>query len=1276
VTRKATSEYAVNPVITREDVLQSIGTDVEDLFPARSLIETPAPLVVREQLPSLVREILIACGAVILEADGGVGKTVIAAHLGSGLPAGSASFVYDCFGNGAYRSSSGYRHRARDGLVQLANEMATAALCDPLIPTPKADAAAYVRAFIGRLHQTSTVLAARAPDAVLMIVIDAADNAQMAADEAQDGPSFPRLLLRETFPSNVRLVFTTRPHRTHLLNPPPDIPRIQLLAFTEAETSTHVHGRFPNASIQDVREFHRLTSQNPRVQRAALDAGTSISGVLAALGPTPRSVDDTIGALLEAAIATVRDSAASVEQPQIDRVCTALATLRPFVPLDIVATTAGVPVELVRSIAHDLRRPLLIRDDAVQFRDEPTETWFREHYRPQPNELRSFIECLRPLATTSAYVAATLPPLMLEAGDFDALVQLALSGEGLPTQNAISRRDVELQRLQFALKAALRSRRFSEAAKLALKAGGEAAADARQQTLLSNNTDLASRFLDVHQLLEQVSRRLVVGGSWTGSEHAYEAALLSGNQALAGDARSRLRLAYDWVNHWGRARAHDETSRERMEDADIAELQLAELNLHGVDVCAKQLRHWRPREVSFRVGKLLIGRLVDASRIEEIDALCIAAGNDLGLLLAAMVKLREVGRVPPKAAVKRAATLVLSRHVVLEAPGDWRGEERRLEAINALVLAARYYGVGSKRDLARLLTKYLPKDPPGDFYSRHFHDSRFVYLRAYTLRAALQNRLPSIESLAHPEIRKAVTDKNWHNTDASRFREHIGALLPWHTLGIEVLLGKVPHQDIEAKIEAARQAAKAAEGHPAYGEPSPTANEIARIWCELIVGSTTPAALWPAFTAWQSQLKQPLSIPTLAALARQAAHGDGQQTMALDLAHRVFQLAQQTGETAESQADTYVTLARAVLPASNDEAQRYFEETILVSSRIGEEHLDRWSALLDLADASADERRDEPKAAYRLARAAELIYTYVARDKYFDWEHTVEALAGLSARSALTILSRWNDRRFGWNSRLLPALVSALLKRSALDARDALPLVGFEARWDYPGLLTDALDRAIDGKERHTLAAYAFYYLRFAELSVEDWRGVHTLFQSCEFDDLDVGPMLDRAERAAAERSPKRPETTASVEKEVVDWDGVFAGLDLGAAGDLQAALARYRDLSPPLRNNDLLREAMSRIAGGQERAFIEAFAATTPDLYDLRGLLESLPADWNARVAVRPALVLLTKETYRRCARSVSMRRYWQPLPFELVARTTGLSTVVLIREAVDALGIEPRYV
>jgi hypothetical protein len=291
VARKATTEFERNPQIRRQDVLDAIGAREHSLFPAPALIETPRAIVRREQLPLIAAEIVASSDPIIIQAGGGVGKSITATTLSKQLPPYSVGFVYDCFGNGGYRSASEYRHRPQDGLVQLANEMASAGLCDPLLPSNKADDSAYVRAFITRVRQVSDQLT-NSGDGLLLIVIDAADNAETASQEASDGPSFPRLLLREKLPANVRLVLTARPYRVESLVPPPEVKLITLQPFSESETAAKLRAHFPDATSADVREFHRLTSHNPRVQSAALAVGDTVGEVLTQLGPNPRTVSN------------------------------------------------------------------------------------------------------------------------------------------------------------------------------------------------------------------------------------------------------------------------------------------------------------------------------------------------------------------------------------------------------------------------------------------------------------------------------------------------------------------------------------------------------------------------------------------------------------------------------------------------------------------------------------------------------------------------------------------------------------------------------------------------------------------------------------------------------------------------------------------------------------------------------------------------------------------------------------------------------------------------
>lgn len=1266
VARKATTEFKFNHEIRREDVLDTIGVRLDDLFPATNVLESPRVVVPRAQMPDLVKAITHSSTPIIVSADGGYGKSIVATQIGGALP-GSTTFVYDCFGNGGYRSATGLRHRAKDGLVQLANEMASQGLCHPLIPTPKADDAAYVHAFLARLGQASASVRSQAMDAYLVLVLDAADNAEMAAEEFHDPPSFPRLLLAESFPDNVRLVLTARPHRVDKLQPPPDAVRFVLDGFTEKETGDLLRDRFPDAQEVDIREFHRLTSRNPRVQRVALDLDPAapLEAVLRSLGPSPRTVDDTIGDLLKQAVRQVRHVAATVERPQIDHICAALATLRPFVPIRIIALTAGVDEALVRSFIHDLGRPLLLRDDSVQFRDEPTETWFRDHFRPEREELEAFVRRLKPLARESRYAASALPALMLSTDRFDDLVRLALDDDALPENDEIARRDVELQRLEFATRAALRAGRYVDAAKLALKAGGRVAADDRQQTLLSGNVDLASRFLDADQLLEQVSRRQIVGGNWTGSEHAYEAALLSGRKGLEGEASAQLRYAYDWLRHWLRNRQEGD-HRASVEDEDIFELEWAELNVHGPTRCAAQLRRWQPRELSYRVGRPLAKRLVDTAQWADAETLAMAAGNDIGLVLAIADELRTVERHVPKAAAARAMRLLLHSRVKLDAPGDWRGEGTRIGAIASMIDTARHYRLASKRALAGFLRRYLPKGAPSTLESEHLREDRFAYLRAYALLAALSGKPLTLEFI-YGAKRRSRKNRTSENRFRGRGFENLTALLPWHELSVKVRSGSISKAEFETALSAALEH-WTRHRRDVYQDWSAAADEVARLWSECIVLLGGDEALWTRLEQWQDGLRVPLFIPTLADIARRGALTGAPSHIVLSFAHKARGRIGGEAELAESMADSFVILARAVLGASEDEALQYFNEAVRVASKVGQENLERWHALLHLSDACAADKADDPQLAYRFARAAELTRSYVDRDKHFDWEHTVEAIATLSPRTSPAIMSRWRDRRFGEPERFFPQLVEVLCKRGDLDGRDAAALICFEGYWDWPGLTAAALDAAASGTEKDKLLAHFYRYLRF---SASSRRRLKEVADAVQARGLNAQPFRELEERVRPDSDcDSREASLTSGRESGPDWEPVFAGIDLSSASGLRESQARIPDSRFGRWREEWIGEAVARVPAGKERAFIESLEVVddwTP--YAVGELLEQIPATWADRLAGRQALASFVRRMARNHATSLGIDRHYQSLSYDLVFEKTGVTRQELLRRALEAI-------
>jgi hypothetical protein len=1160
-------------------------------------------------------------------------------------------------------------------LVQIANELAAQGLCHPLIPSPHAEATDYVRAFLYRLMQSSTSLRTQNPKALLCIVIDAADNAQMAAEEIGEARSFVRDLIREQLPEGVRIVALCRTHRQAYIDPPPDALRLELHPFSPCETATYLRQFFADATEQDVDEFHRLSSQNPRVQALALARKVPLDEILRALGPNPTTVEDAIGNLLNKSIARLRDAAGAPEKAQIDRICAGLAALRPLIPLSVLSCISGVDEAAIKSFAFDLGRPLLVTGDMIQFFDEPAETWFRDKFKPTAGGLTAFIASLRAIAAGSAYVASALPQLMLEAGHFEDLVALALSSEALPSTSPVEKRDVELQRLQFALKASLRAKRYTDAAKLALKAGGESAGNERQRRILQANTDLAAVFMESDRIQELVSRR-TFGSGWVGSHHAFEAGLLSGRSELLGDARSRLRMAGEWIRNWSQL-PHEERQREEVSDSDILEMATALFNIHGAASCAHWLRGWRPREISFRVGLTLAGRYVEHGRYSDLDDLAVAAENNLYLILAITLELREVHKTPPKSVVERALRLALAPRIKLTESDRWDQTGNTIRAVTALVQAAHELSVGTTGELIALLTRYLPTLPPRGLSSRYGR-RRFPLLRAYALRAALGSQALKMIDLAHEELRKELENPKPHSEpqDAREFKEDIGALLPWHLLWAKAFVSRTPPADLQNAIaETTIESARATKN--SYREESFTSDEIARVWFDtLLMLGNADATSVEVFNRWIASLNRALFTRTLTHLARQAARSPVLEATALEYAEKAFGAIRDERTDAESKSDSYVALARAVLLASRSEAAAFFNHAVEVASKIGDENLDRWGALLDLAYRAGSQDRQDPATAYRFARCAELTYQYVDRDKHFDWDATVEAITGLSGSSSLAILSRWRDRGFGRAERILPTAVNCLLARGDLGPKIALSLIGFRAQWNEDILLKRVLAVCTDKADKEAATRFVYHYMTLDPQSTGRWQELKSILteHGVTLLGLDERIALNEREektRKSLENSYAVDPTTTNESSGKHDWNVIFEGIDLSVANDISRAHRRILEAEPPYYHQEFLGEAYRRVHVGKEAEFVTAFANVANfDLHDLRNLLEQLPESWKRRLAVRSALAQTLMAFCRRFCMAITMSRYYDILPLKAACELSGTPEGDVVDVVLAAIG------
>lgn len=1271
VTGKATSKGTDNPSITKIDVLRVLKTTEERLFPAPCLIKQVDNLIARNQEQDLFEQIKSTEGVpIIIHADGGVGKSAFATRILSQLVDDeNDGILYDCFGDGQYRSASGYRHPHRDALIQIANELAAKGLCHPLIPTPHADSSAYMRAFLYRVQQSIASLRSHNAKALLYLVIDAADNAQMAAMEVGSHHAFVRDLIREQMPNGVRLIFLCRSHRREHLSPPSQTLALSLLPFEQEETERYLKQTFPDAQVQDVSEFHRLSSQNPRVQALALAQQLSLPDMLRWLGPTPTTVEDTIANLLKSSVEKLRDEAVgNIDKEQIDSVCAGLAALRPLIPISVLSSISGVDEAAIRSFVYDLKRPLFIAGDRIRFLDEPTETWFREHFKPTKEKLALFIAKLIVIAPSSAYVAATLPQLMLEAGMLAELIEFALSSQALPDTSPIEKRDIELQRLDFAFKACLREKRYTDATKLALKAGGENAGDKRQRAVLQQNTDLVSCLLSSEKLEELVAQR-VFSTSWMGGHYAYEASMLSGKSDLLGEARSKLRMADEWLRNWSKL-SEDRKDKERVSRKDIANVIWAYLNIDDVNSCAVELRRWSPKSISYDVGRILAQRLIDQGRYKELEALSIAAENNVYLVLAINQELREVHKVIPKKSVERCYKLV-NRAKFNSA------NKLNLQAITALVESVYIHSITSNQNLTDLLTRYLPKTPPPSFSARYEATaSKSVLLWAYVLKGCLLNRPVELVDLASSEIKKELQSNKSsysHVEGVRRLKENIGALLPWYQLWGKVFVGSIGEQEYAQELIVTKALSGNAAAHIYDHDKVLISNEIILVWfTSLLSLPKVSESNWQAFYDYATEEIERLLTPTSTYLSRISSRREELQEYGLEFASASFERINAIREDADTQINQCIELSRAVLALSQSEANAYFDQAIQVASKVGDENFDRWKALLTLANYPQASSDFQPETAYKLARCAELTHEYLGRSEDLGWDDTIKAITTLCPTSALTIVSRWRDRDFGYHQSILPVVVLHLLEQQALAPKSALALLCIRADWNIPQLLSYYLANEADQQEKQRVAEYMFRYFSLEEQSWKDWQAFQVLLQKYK---LTIDDFSQCMENNTPQQIGQRHDDYDDLKvgrstEEEKDWTSIFSEVDLYQADGVRKAYKKFRASDRSYSEGPFFSEACRHVGVGKEADFINAISdATCFGFNEIRDLLEYFPEKWQKRLAIKPALANMIKTLCRRSFSRFSLNQYYQSLPMQQVYELAGLTQEELIDQVL--LGI-----
>lgn len=1212
--------------ITCEDILRLFGvTSKNELFPASPKLEQLSSPIIRLQHDILLGQIVGASTPVIIHASGGIGKSVIARQLADNLPKGSLGIVYDCFAAGEYRNPSVPRHRHREALVQIANEIAAKGYCDPLLPLSTSQNDALLRSFMDRLRQAAAALKECHDSAILAVFIDAADNAEMVAKEVGDS-CFAKDLLRVGVPAGCRIIELSRSERVHLLEPQHDVHQIELDPFNEDETLSHLRLYFPNANPFDGLELRRLSGGNPRVQANALNVGyASVPELLQSLGPEGTSVNEQIAEQLQKAIVKVKESFTADFQGDVDAICHGLAILPPYVPISVLAVASGVSSETVKSFIADLGHPFMHSENSVQFRDEPTETWFRNEFSSSNQQIALYITRLKPLAAEFSYVAQVLPSLLLRSEEYEELIQLALSDKYLPDDNPIDARDIRVYRLQFAFKAALKKERYADAMKLAFLAGEEVAGNNRQIELLTKNVDLINTFQSQERVQEIAFRRLLHGG-WQGSENVYSASILSSADEFKGEARAYLRSAENWLHLYFDDRKKGEGKNPRHEEQldvdDIVELITSHYNLFGLRNAVDYLLSWTPLSVIYQVASVFVRRLIDAGKFEVVNKFALQGAPHPYLMVAVAHQLIQVGRFPPTSTLQPCLDLLSHKRTRIQrAESNWEHNDWESYAVISFLEACIHAGL-SRKQISRVLKHYTPQITFHSIDQNYPRGNRELFLRSIACKAILDEDLnPNIEALM-PKSKWEQSEYD-RNEETKKFTQIVGGLLPWYLLRIQAIERNINNL-ADAILTAEQASSKATSG--LYQRFDSLPFEISEVHF-LILSFASDASPGDIKTSVSKLLdgdsKFRLSDRLIA--ARTAFRSTHLSSVCADIERSCRkEISSAFDEHVEDSANSYVELSRAVLSASPDDAVCYFNEAIEVVSKFGDEAIERWDAVMAVATRTSEGSCVSPEAAYRFMRCAELIGNYIDREKNFDRDEVIRICTRLHPPSVFTGLSRWRDRDIGRLYRQIPALAKEIVKTKVVSPLAAWSLSTFYWEYDFAGFAATCIEQDEDPNHRQFIFDSVVHDLRLRGANESAWNRLEEIAQQHSLAQgklTEIKEFLAMGGKLQHENDDSSSHSSFHHEKETsrINWACLLDDLCLTDTADLSTAINRIDALDGPRNYEEFWPEVFKRVSEDDAREFLLAITDVEyADLYDVGHALSHLPESWCNKVSVQ----------------------------------------------------------
>lgn len=995
--------------VAASDVLAELGApELLDLYPAPARFTEVADPLPAPGARSIADAVMRHPGRVVVaHGDAGAGKTTAIRQMKDHLPVGSQVVHFDCYGGGDYLSAGEERHTPERFVTQVVNELAQFCGTPLLIPVSQRQEDLW-----RRLRRTLDGAAAGLPpDAVVVLAVDAADNAATAAREYGNRSFLPELV-RLALPERVAVVLTARSHRVGSLGATAAGEEVPLAAFDAPTSAAHLRRHRPDASEEDAHAFHDRTQGNPRAQFYVLQQAAEhvwdMSTMLAKSERTPKAVfDDLIDSALQAG---------GADAGGLQWLALMLALSRP-VRLQTLAMALDVDLLAVRNFAAGLTPGVQVVDDSIQFRDEDFETHVRDCV--DPSEVIAAHSRLADLCLaereTDVDAAAHVADHLAASGRSEELLRLVLK-EAIPVgiTDGFRREEVQGRRLDLALRAAAQTADAPAAVRLAVRGCDTASRFDTLSRLTESHLDLVARYTDPDLLRAHVLR--TSGSSWLAPALLQMAAVLSRTPERHGTVRADLESAQGWLRRW-MAQREGEGRHWDVTPDDVAAAAEACFRLDGVRAALRELRRWRPGDLVVEAAVALGERVAN-----DVDPAVVR-----GLL--------KQYRVPAEAQARVFAAVVSPSD---EPDADWVDE---VLAALLLDLPAEPLPVqsrvldealrhGDRQLTADLVKRWSTALPSGISNYAGSTEQGTVLLRCHAADAVLSGNDLDVDALV-PGTLQSRTEESGRTTDPrSRDRDEwlqlvkpIGAAA---VLAARASLGQVDAEEVLAFCDRgiAARMERAAHRWFTYDRSYPAwASLVASAALDTEVAPETLDRLAGAAEAIRRDGAPELWME-LVALLLPHPHLKG---MAADLCTRAADYVNSHDYPAQERLDLLARLAELGTKVDVDLGRHLFDQAVEAATGVNDDAARLLKVHADLAQRAGNSDIDQSHTAARLVRAAELVAPHVSEAAEIPYAEIAGAAARLDPFTGLAAASRWDDQdRIGLSSTLPAALTGAV----------------------------------------------------------------------------------------------------------------------------------------------------------------------------------------------------------------------------------------------------------